>query len=69
MGQEKLAQSPASVVEGRGGTFEIIASRQSYETVAEVFALKEKEDEENYNDGCRCIGRKKRPQHREDFSR
>jgi hypothetical protein len=63
--QKKLAQSPGSVVESRGRTLKIIATRQSYETVAKVFALKKKEDEKDYDDCRRGKGRRERLQHRD----
>jgi hypothetical protein len=63
--QEKLAKPPSRVIESRSSTLKIIAARQSYETVAEVFALKEKEDKEDYNDRRRGKGYRERLQHRD----
>jgi hypothetical protein len=63
--QEKLAEPPSRVIESRSSTLKIIAARQSYEAVAEVFALKEKKDKKDYDDRRRGKGHRERLQHRD----
>jgi hypothetical protein len=50
LGQEQLSQPLRCIIEGGSGPLQILAAKQSDESVAQILSLKEEEDQKDHHD-------------------